>query len=243
MKVSRRHVIIGAQAAGVVAGLSAIKLVPWLLKPTAPRKGVLGDVERLNLGAQHLFMRKGAEQSVHDMTPEEAWPVYMAAPKLPVKPANWKLRVGGMVERPREFSYDDLMRLERTDCRGIEHHCVEGWSAVADWHGVRVSKLAEICGAKSVDWVEFKSFDKTEDGERYWSTWDYDSAMHPQTLVAYGMNDHLLAPEHGAPVKLYGSVKLGYKMVKWLDEINFVDRVDGDGGYWEARKYELYAGT
>ena len=87
-----------------------------------------------------------------------------------------------------------------------------------------------------MDFVDFRSFDAG-----YWSSWDRDSAFHAQTLLAYGMNGRPLAPAHGAPVRLYGSVKLGYKQVKYLTEVNFLDRETG--GYWEDQGYEWYAGV
>jgi DMSO/TMAO reductase YedYZ molybdopterin-dependent catalytic subunit len=244
VKLTRRHLLAGAPIVGAGALYFGTRGLLGRFGTHSPREGVLGSFERLNLRAQATLFRGGSRLDFDpdDETMEDAWPTYMAAPSLPVAPANYKLRVGGMCERPREFTVDDILRMDRVTYTN-EHHCVEGWSARATWSGVPVSKIAEMCGAKSVDWVEFKSFDKTAHGERYWSTWDYDSAMHPQTLIAYGMNNHLLSPEHGAPLKLYGAVKLGYKQVKWLDEINFVDKVDGDGGYWEARSYELFGGT
>ena len=200
-----------------------------------PREGVLGLVERWDRGVQSHLFSSTREGRAGDMTPEAAFPVYHIAPKVPIAPSDWKLKIGGRVERPTELTLDDLMKLPRTTLR-IEHHCVEGWSATAEWSGVRLSEVAKQVGAQDVDYVEFKSFDAD-----YWSSWDRDSAMHAQTLLAYGMNGRPLTPEHGAPVRLYGAVKLGYKQVKYLTEVNFLDRETG--GYWEARGYEWFAGT
>jgi DMSO/TMAO reductase YedYZ molybdopterin-dependent catalytic subunit len=202
-----------------------------------PRRGVLGAMEGWNRGFQSLLFSRSLEASAGDLTPDEMFPGYKATPgpAFPLAPAGWALKVGGQVARPRSFSLDDLRKLPRTDAR-IEHHCVEGWSAVADWHGVRLSELAKQVGASDVGYVEFKSFDLN-----YWSSWDADSAMHPQTLIAYGMNGKDLTPKHGAPARLYGSVKLGYKQVKYLTEINFLD--EETGGYWEAQGYEWFAGV
>src|SRR5439155_12758506 len=111
----------------------------------------------------------------------------------------------------------DLKRMPRTEIR-VRHHCVEGWSAVAGWNGVRVSDLAKLAGPDPrVRYVEFRSFDSG-----YWSSWDLASAMHPQTILAYGMNGHELYPDHGAPLRLYSAVTLGYKMVKYLTEVNYL---------------------
>ena len=201
-----------------------------------PKRGVLGAMEGVNRVAETLLFSPELElTATTELTPEDAFPVYHIAPEVPIAPAGWRLVVGGQVARPRTLSLDDLLRLPRTDVR-LEHHCVEGWSATANWHGVRVSDLADLVGADDVDFVEFKSFDAG-----YWSSWDRDSALHPQTLLAYGMNGRPLSPAHGAPLRLYAAVKLGYKQVKYLTEVNFLDRETG--GYWEDRGYEWFAGV
>jgi DMSO/TMAO reductase YedYZ molybdopterin-dependent catalytic subunit len=169
-------------------------------------------------------------------TPEEAFPKYFISDDMPTAPDNWSLKVGGLVARPAMFSLDQLMRLPRTEMR-VQHHCVEGWSAVAAWQGVRVSEIAKLVGMDPhVKYVEFKSFDSD-----YWSSWDLGSSLHPQTLLAYGMNGHPLYPEHGAPIRLYSAVKLGYKNVKYLTEVNFLP--DKTGGYWENQGYDWFAGV
>jgi len=84
--------------------------------------------------------------------------------------------------------------------------------------------------------VEFRSFDAG-----YWSSWDRESALHTQTLLAYGMNGEQLYPDHGAPLRVYSAVKLGYKMVKYLTEVNFL--AERTGGYWEDQGYEWFGGV
>jgi DMSO/TMAO reductase YedYZ molybdopterin-dependent catalytic subunit len=157
-------------------------------------------------------------------------------PMMPYPPNNWSLKVGGMVDRPMVFSLADLKRLPRTDMR-VRHHCVEGWSAVASWHGVQLREIARMAGAhRDARYVEFRSFDAG-----YWSSWDRESALHPQSLLAYGMNGHDLYPDHGAPLRIYSPVKLGYKSVKYVTEVNFLPT--RTGGYWENQGYEWYAGV
>ena len=68
------------------------------------------------------------------------------------------------------------------------------------------------------------------------------SALHPQTLLAYGMNGHDLHPDHGAPLRVYSAVKLGYKNVKYLTQVNFLATRTG-GGYWEDQGYDWFAGV
>jgi len=126
--------------------------------------------------------------------------------------------------------------MTRTDIR-VRHHCVEGWSAVANWHGVRLAEIARAAGATQKGrFVEFRSFDSG-----YFSSWDRESAEHAQSIVAYGMNGEPLSPAHGAPCRMYAAVKLGYKGVKYLDEIRFLP--DPTGGYWENQGYEWYGGV
>jgi DMSO/TMAO reductase YedYZ molybdopterin-dependent catalytic subunit len=204
-----------------------------------PHRGFLGAMERWNervqrglFRADHLARTAGAREQ----TPAGAFPVYFISPSIPIAPPNWMLRVSGMVARPAVLALEALQRMPRTDVR-VRHHCVEGWSAVASWHGVRIRDLAEAVGVDPrAAYVEFRSFD----GD-YFSSWDRESAFHPQTILAYGMNGELLGPDHGAPLRLYSAVKLGYKMVKYLTDVRFLG--ERTGGYWEDRGYEWFAGV
>ena len=105
------------------------------------------------------------------------------------------------------------------------------------WHGVRLRALAEVVGADPrAPYIEFRSFDAG-----YWSSWDRESALHPQTILAYGMNGEQLYPDHGAPLRVYSAVKLGYKMVKYLRWIELVSTLEqvgvGHGGFREDHQY------
>lgn len=229
--IHRRQLLGGSLAGLVLAACDR----------TDPRSGFLGAMQRWNDGVQGTLHSRRAARRPDAITPAGDFPAYHVAPRLPVAPAGWALKVGGLVARPRTLSLADLQRMPRTDLR-VEHHCVEGWSAIADWHGVRISDLAEVVGVDPrAEYVDFRSFDTDEDGARYWSSWDRDSAWHSQTILAYGMNGKPLSVAFGAPVRLYGAVKLGYKNVKYLTEVNFLDRATG--GYWEEQGYEWFAGT
>src|SRR5215510_7342137 len=189
-------------------------------------------VDRFLFGSERL----GAELPPDATTPVEAFPSYFISDTMPVAPAGWVLKVGGLVARPMTFSLEQLQQMARTDMR-VRHHCVEGWSAVAAWHGVRLRDVAEVVGADPrAPYVEFRSFDAG-----YWSSWDRESALHKQTMLAYGMNGTSLYPDHGAPLRLYSGVKLGYKMVKYLTEVNFLS--ERTGGYWEDQGYEWFGGV
>jgi DMSO/TMAO reductase YedYZ molybdopterin-dependent catalytic subunit len=220
----------------------------WLLAAAAlasgcdslhPHAGFLGAMERWNERFQRLVFdpkRTARELPASENTPPGEFPQYFVSPKMPVAPPGWALRVSGLVERPLVLTLDELQRMPRTELR-VRHHCVEGWSAVASWHGVPMRALAERAGADPrARYVEFRSFDSG-----YFSSWDRESALHSQSILAYGMNGAPLAPAHGAPLRLYAAVKLGYKMVKYLTEVRFLD--ERTGGYWEDRGYEWFAGV
>lgn len=225
--ITRRKLLAGIAAAGVLTGCD---------NPVASH--FLGAMTRWNQHIQSLLLspnRLAPEPPASELTPEKDFPVYFISDMIPVAPSDWTLAVGGLVARPAMLTIDQLRQMPMTDMR-IRHHCVEGWSAVASWQGVKVSEIARMVGAApEARYVEFRSFDNG-----YWSSWDLASAMHPQTILAYGMNGHPLYPEHGAPLRLYSAVKLGYKSVKYLTQVNFLPRPTG--GYWEDQGYEWFAG-
>jgi DMSO/TMAO reductase YedYZ molybdopterin-dependent catalytic subunit len=129
-----------------------------------------------------------------------------------------------------------MMKL-RSVTQRVDHFCVEGWTARAEWTGVRVNELARLAGATSdAQYVDFQSFDSD-----YHESWDIESALHPQTLVAYGMDRAMLGPGHGAPARVHSPVKLGYKNTKYLTRVLFMPV--RSGGYWSDRGYEWYGGV
>ena len=168
------------------------------------------------------------------------FPKYYISKRMPMwDPAArgvWRLEVSGAVKTPLSLTLEDLMKLPHITQK-VDHFCVEGWNARATWTGVRMSDIARVAGATAdAHYVDFQSFD---DG--YHESWDMKSAMHPQTLVAYGMDGRLLGAPHGAPARLHSPVKLGYKNTKYLTKIVFMP--EKNGGYWSDVGYEWYGGT
>ena len=137
--------------------------------------------------------------------------------------ADWKLSVEGLVASPRAFTLDDLKRLTaRTQI--TRHTCEEGWSAIAEWTGVPVSVVLDAAGIlPSARFLVFYSFDDWVD------SMDLFDALHPQTILAYGMNGRDLSIPHGAPVRLRVERQMGYKSMKFLHRIVVKDEFD-DGG-------------
>lgn len=212
--------------------------------PSRPQEGTLGTLEHVTERVQRLLFdatRLADDPGTGALTPDGAFPAYKVGDQFPVVPGTWRLRIGGLVAHPVDLSLEDLHRLTRTDVR-YRHHCVEGWSAVAGWHGVRLSEVARLVGADPhAAYVRFQSFETDARGVGYSSSWDRASALHPQTLLAFGRNGQALGQAYGGPVRLYASVKLGYKMVKWLNGVDFL--ATRTGGYWEDQGYEWWAGV
>lgn len=164
--------------------------------------------------------------------------------------ADWKLAVGGLVDQPLELSLAELRAMpSRTQI--TRHDCVEGWSCIGKWKGVPLAGLLEKAKLKpDARYIVFYCADDlggtgTEDGKYYESIALVD-AFHPQTMLAYEMNDQTLAIPHGAPLRLRVERQLGYKMAKYVMRIEAVDEIagirGGRGGFWEDLGYEWYAG-
>jgi DMSO/TMAO reductase YedYZ molybdopterin-dependent catalytic subunit len=128
------------------------------------------------------------------------------------------------------------------------HDCVEGWSAIGKWRGVPLSLV--LGAARMSDrarYIVFQCADFMGDGRPYYESIDMVDAFHPQTILAFALNEEPLRVANGAPLRLRVERQLGYKHAKYLMEIKAVETLsgigDGKGGYWEDRaNYDWYAG-
>jgi DMSO/TMAO reductase YedYZ molybdopterin-dependent catalytic subunit len=164
--------------------------------------------------------------------------------------ADWRLEVDGLVARPLRLSLVELKaRPSRTQI--TRHDCVEGWSGIAQWTGVPLGLILDEAGLKpQARYIVFRCADSlaaTLDGlGQYYESIDLIDAYHPQTILAYGMNGGPLPVANGAPLRLRVERQLGYKQAKYVMRIEAVDSfagiAGGNGGYWEDRGYEWYAG-
>lgn len=158
----------------------------------------------------------------------------------------WRLEVGGVVKKPGQFSLEELKAIPgRTQI--TRHDCVEGWSAIAKWKGVPLSEISKrVQPESSAQYVVFYCMDTDQEGNHYYESIDLRDASHPQTILAYEMNERPLPIEHGAPLRLRVETQLGYKMAKYIQRIEYVastrEIARGKGGYWEDQGYEWYAG-
>ncbi len=153
----------------------------------------------------------------------------------------WKLKVSGTAkssQTPLEFSLEDIRSLPRQDI-AINFKCIEGWSRIMNYVGVRFSDFIEKYQLLDINNLpEYVSL-TTPDGT-YYVGLDMESATHPQTLLCYEMNGEPLKPEHGAPLRLLITTKYGIKNLKRIGTIEFTNEQPKD--YWAERGYDWYAG-
>jgi len=137
--------------------------------------------------------------------------------------ADWRLLVEGRVARPGVYSLADLQQMPRRT-QITKHTCEEGWSAIAEWTGTPLSGVLQAAGIlPSARFVNFYAYDDVADGV------DLIDALHPQTILAYGMNGRDLPLGHGAPVRVRVETQMGYKSMKYLRRIVVTDRFDDLG--------------
>jgi DMSO/TMAO reductase YedYZ molybdopterin-dependent catalytic subunit len=165
--------------------------------------------------------------------------------------ADYRLVVDGLVDRPLSLSLAELRALPARS-QITRHDCVEGWSSVGKWKGARLAALLDLAGLKkNARYIVLHCADNldptTLDGTgQYYESIDLIDAYHPQTILAYEMNDQPLPVAHGAPLRLRVERQLGYKHAKYIMRLEAVEDFAhigrGNGGFWEDRGYEWYAG-
>lgn len=240
----------GAAGALALSGCDALSESEWF--PEVLRVG-----EHLSKAVQRLVVPRRAmaqEFGEADLSPSfrsngtsmPASPEYRALAAAGF--AGYRLEVGGLVEAPARLSLAELRALpSRTQI--TRHDCVEGWSAIGKWKGARLAALLEaVRPERRARFVVFHCADpKHSDGtEPYYESIDLEDASHPQTILAYELNDAPLPIANGAPLRLRVERQLGYKHAKYLMRIELVESFasirGGRGGYWEDRGYEWWAG-
>ena len=257
------HIVVGADDAkpiGLYLGLAGISMV-ILLNVLAnwaawkyPRaiqhvaKAIVSPIMRLLLDRP---------KPVVEFRRENISPFFWVNGKMPTSD-EWKslaandfkgyrLKVYGLVEKPIELSLDELRALGQKTQITL-HHCIQGWSGIAEWSGLPLAKLIDLVrptlNANAIIFYSFSEgieFDTGIVGGQYYDSLSIKNAMKPQTLLAYEMNERPLSHLHGAPLRLRVENQLGFKMVKWIQAIEFVGDVKsvykGEGGYAEDNEY------
>jgi DMSO/TMAO reductase YedYZ molybdopterin-dependent catalytic subunit len=152
-----------------------------------------------------------------------------------VDPGPYRLEISGLVREKRPWTLPELYKLPQTS-QITRHICVEGWSAIGKWTGVRFSDFLDRIGADTTArYVGFKCADD------YYSSIDMPTALHPQTLLTLGFGDQILPAEYGFPMKLRMPTKLGFKNPKHIMALFVTNTYPG--GYWEDQGYNWYSGS
>ncbi len=154
---------------------------------------------------------------------------------------DFKLRVGGLVEHQVELSMADIEKLGVTGHISL-HHCIQGWSGVAQWDGIPMKALIDLVRPRpEAKVVAFFSFGEALYGGTYYDTQLLDNVLKPGCLLASRMNGQPLPAVYGAPLRLRVENQLGYKMVKWIERIEFIESEKqlgkGEGGANEDDEY------
>jgi DMSO/TMAO reductase YedYZ molybdopterin-dependent catalytic subunit len=246
--LTRRHALIGGGAT-LLSGCDALG-----------RNETFRSVLQLGEKGNFLIQRGLTDRMAlaREFGPEHLSPIFRAngtkapegaryAQHAAERFANWTLKLDGLVALPRSFSMADLRSMpQRTQI--TRHDCVEGWSAIGKWTGVPLKLLLDQVGLKpSARYLVFNCADLMNGKTPYYESIDLIDAMHPQTIIAWALNDALLPIGNGAPLRLRVERQLGYKHAKYVERIEAVDDLSrihgGKGGYWEdGSGYEWYAG-
>lgn len=152
-----------------------------------------------------------------------------------IEETDYRLEVTGLVTDTHRWRLDELRAMAQTE-QITRHICVEGWSAIGRWGGVRFSDFLKQVGADiSAKYVGFKCADD------YYTSIDMPTALHPQTLLALTYDGKTLPREYGFPMKLRMPTKLGYKNPKHIQAIFVTNTYPG--GYWEDQGYNWFGGS
>jgi DMSO/TMAO reductase YedYZ molybdopterin-dependent catalytic subunit/thiosulfate reductase cytochrome b subunit len=154
---------------------------------------------------------------------------------------EFKLKVGGLVDNPVELSLADIGRLGKAEHITM-HHCIQGWTGIAKWGGLPMKSIVELVRPKpNARVIAFFSFGGSLYGGQYYNTQSIENVLKAECLLASQMNGKLLTEVYGAPLRLRVENQLGYKMVKWIERIEFIESEKtlglGEGGTNEDDEY------
>ena len=226
-ELSRRKLIksglwmtAGAAGLGVAAKLAQkYGLVP------PDHGGIYGPGETLTYATQRLLTRHAmAREFSRDMISPRPFPNEQAEPTDEFKKlqangfADWKLTVDGLVNQPGSFSLADLKNYPSRS-HITEITCEEGWSYIAEWHGVPLSHVLDVASVQPQ--AKYVVYTSTEPDT--WDSIDMADALHPQTYLCYGMNGGELPVAHGGPLRMRLPRQIGYKNLKFINKLTLTD--------------------
>ena len=232
-EASRRLFLRGATSLGALAMLTGCDIIDG---PTA--ENALRVVSRFNDRVQALLF---SPTTLAPEFPESAitrpfpFNAYYSQDEAPdVDGATYQLEIGGLVENKKSWTLPELNKLPEVS-QITRHVCVEGWSAIGSWQGVRLSDFLKLIGADlTAKYVWFQC------AEGYSNTIDMPTALHPQTQLTLKFDHKTLPTAYGFPIKIRIPTKLGFKNPKYVTAM-YVQNNDA-GGYWENQGYNWFSG-
>jgi DMSO/TMAO reductase YedYZ molybdopterin-dependent catalytic subunit len=249
--LTRRALVGGlvAGAGGLLSGCDALG-----------RNEQFREILKLGEDANYVVHRSLQDRMAlaKEFAPNERSPVFRSnGTRLPVGDAyarhvatefrDWTLVIDGLVRQPQMLPINQLRAMPARS-QITRHDCVEGWSAIAKWTGVPMKLLLDRAGVQpNARYIVLHCAD-ANDGSPYYESFDMLDAYHPQTILAWNLNDQPLPVMNGAPLRLRVERQLGYKQAKYVQRIQLVDSLKkiygGKGGFWEdGAGYEWYAGA
>jgi DMSO/TMAO reductase YedYZ molybdopterin-dependent catalytic subunit/thiosulfate reductase cytochrome b subunit len=236
---------LGLSGIGVVAALNALAYFMAWRRPRVVQHAARAVVAPI----MGFLLDHAAPQA--EFRREDISPFFWVNGKVPTCDAwknlaanefkDYRLRVYGCVEDPATLSLDDMRAMGKA-AQITLHHCIQGWSGIAEWGGLPLAELVKRVRPKpEARAVVFYSFGEGAEGGQFYDSLSMENALHPQSLLAYEMNSAPLGDLHGAPLRLRVENQLGFKMVKWIEAIEFVEDVQsinqGEGGDAEDHEY------
>ena len=230
---ARRLFLRGGASLGALAVLSGCDITDSL-----SAEKVLMKISYFNDRVQALLFNPNTlaptypESAITRPFPFNAY--YPEADAPEVDKEDYKLEVSGLVDNKKSWTLDELYALPE-ETQITRHVCVEGWSAIGKWSGVRFSEFLKRVGADTrAKYVWFRC------AEGYSTSIDMATALHPQTQMTFKFDGEILSRKYGFPIKVRIPTKLGFKNPKYVMELAVIN--NWNPGYWEEQGYNWFSG-
>jgi len=231
---ARRRFLAGGASLGALTLLTGCELVNEDSAET-----FLSQISKFNDAVQAAIFSSTTlaptfpESAITRPFPFNAYYTVDEAPEIDGK--SWQLEVSGLVDNKKSWMLDELYALPM-EKQVTRHICVEGWSAIGSWTGVRLSEFLKRIGADTrARYVWFRC------AEGYTSPLDMETALHPQTQMSFKFADAILPKAYGYPMKIRVPTKLGFKNPKYVISMEVTNEYKG--GYWENQGYNSFSGS
>ena len=232
--LARRRFIAGGASLGALTLLTGCDV-----SDSFSADKMLARISKFNDGVQAAIFNPNAlapeypESAIRRPFPFNAYYSEDEAPEIDGK--KWRLEVSGLVDNKKSWSLEELTKLPEVK-QITRHICVEGWSAIGSWSGTPLRDFLKLVGADTkAKYVWFRC------AEDYTTSVDMQTALHPQTQMAFKFDNKILPRAYGYPMKVRIPTRLGFKNPKYVVAMEVTN--DYKGGYWENQGYNDYSGS